>query len=227
MRYLIGFGLMGLAVVALLLFISGSPLVTPIQAAIACSSDEQFGQVEGGRSCDSFGRNCGTAFAYVCTNAEGSARDVTVPVFGISAAAFIIPFIAGLFILIFGLYSRRPMVTATDWLGQPTQIQSSVHQEVAPGQFVLRQVGPTRVQNSTLVTMDGKQVDPTTLSPEINTKIQQAMAMLGTTLDSMPMATEQTDLAAQIEQLQEARDKGLISGEEYERLRKAILDKLT
>jgi hypothetical protein len=226
MRLLIGFGLMGLAVVALLLFISGSPLVTPIQAAIVCSSDEQFGQVEGGRSCDSFGRNCGTAFAYVCTNAAGTDREVTVPVFGVSAAAFIIPFIAGLFILIFGLYSRRPRVTATDWLGQPTQIQSSVYEEVAPGKVSLRQVGPTRVSSSSVVMVNGKPVDPATLSPAINAQIQQAMAMLGTTMESMPTADGQPDLAAQLEQLTEARDKGLISSEEYARLRQAILDKL-
>jgi hypothetical protein len=87
-------------------------------------------------------------------------------------------------------------------------------------------VGPTRVSSSSVVMVNGKPVDPATLSPAINAQIQQAMAMLGTTMESMPTADGQPDLAAQLEQLTEARDKGLISSEEYARLRQAILDKL-
>jgi hypothetical protein len=95
--------------------------------------------------------------------------------------------------------------------------------------------GTPVTSSATFVTVDGKQVDPSTLSPEQQAKIKQAFDMLGMQMpqtgnvisrppSSSPMSGE--DLVTRLQQLEAARNQNLISQEEYDRLRKEILNGL-
>jgi hypothetical protein len=223
MKIILGIGLMLVAFVAMTLFITENPAAAQLQQSLLCQPGEQIEQVTGGRSCDSFGRNCGTSFTYNCVNAAGTARDVTLPTIGLLVGSFAGPFVIGLLLLMWGILggvrraNRRVMTTATDWFGQTSNSGQ-------PGSgVVFKTIEPG--QTATFISMNGQPVNPGDLPPETAAKLQSVMNMLGTSMNAVN-STPQASLVAQLEQLQQARDKGLISQSEYDQLRQEILDKL-
>lgn len=105
-----------------------------------------------------------------------------------------------------------------------------------PGWFGdIQQTGPVTfssgtkepiVTHSSMVTVNGKQVNFGNLPADKAEQIKAAFGMMDQMLTPMVMTSGDGDLTDRLEELKEARDKGLITEDEYQQVRKAILDSL-
>lgn len=146
-----------------------------------------------------------------CINNENQRRDETVRWVVISAAAFVIPLLLGIFILNLRAFQMRRVVFNT-----------------APGvtvtHFSTSSSGSSPIEgleiNEGGIKFGGMEVRVDSLTPERVQALRQQM-------QSVVQNNGGDNLAGKLRQLQETRDAGLISGEEYERLRKEVLDNLT
>jgi hypothetical protein len=171
---------------------------------------------------------------YYCVNDTGARREVTVEGIGIGAIAFIFPFLFGLFLLLWGISgmirgrSRRmdevvgvPTASTFAGLGGPI---STPKVTTSTYEFDFDQPG----KSATVITMNGQQVTQADLPPETAQLVNQVLNNLGGMMNSASTWTMPTggDLTDKLRQLQDAKDKGLLSQDEYDRLRQEILDNL-
>jgi hypothetical protein len=227
-RIIIGVGLMVIAFVILFLFIGGpeNPLVANIMTALNCQPGERFVQVLGGYVYNSDGSS-GQEFNFYCQSEIGR-RDVTGQGVVEGIVGYLVPFLTGLGLTLTGSFAvtrRRsktavsakagftsPSSTQTDPFGNPINITD--FQADVTGQ-------PLHMPS--IITMNGKQTNFTDLPPETAQKIEQTLGKLGMMMTSGTFTMHSGDLSDKLQQLQEARDKNLITQEEYDRIRTEIL----
>jgi hypothetical protein len=181
--------------------------VVNFQNALFCNPNERYVEVLGGYVTDSFGRNRGRSFSAFCEDVEGKQRDVSGQSFAIMAGAFAVPFLAGLALcvgVLISAASRRAKVQGA----VPITVYSN-----QPGESF---------SHVSVVTVDGQQVN--SIPPEAAEVIQQMMSSFGATASQFASASN--DLTGKLRQLQEARDAGLITEAEFNRVRQQIMDKM-
>jgi hypothetical protein len=231
-RIFLGILLILAASLLLLSFIEGSPLANNLLTLLVCKPGEQFAQELGGNVGDAFGRNRGQELHYYCTNASGVQRDVTEGVIFAGIGGFILPLLLGLLFLLWGIFgiargrSRRadevvgvPTASTFTGFGQPSVTASTY-------EFNFDQPG----KSATVITMNGQQVSQSDLPHDTAQLVNQVLDNMGAMMNNVnPKVWTMTtggDLTDKLRQLQDAKDQGLISQDEYDRLRKEILDNL-
>ncbi|MCC6803144.1 MAG: SHOCT domain-containing protein [Anaerolineae bacterium] len=161
----------------------------------------------------------GTAFSMnvYCENTAEQREDVTGKWTLISIGAFLAPFLLGLLLFIVGI-TRRAMkatqqignlVTARSFGGSPQVMVTRYGSSSSPIEGLDINEGVLKV--------GGMEI------PLNNSSAQQVETFSRPTGQAAP---GETTLAARLRQLQEARDAGLISMDEYDRVRKEILDNM-
>lgn len=228
-------GIVLMVVAFIILFVSIDepmhPLFAQVMAAINCKPGETFGSELGGYVSDSDGSR-GRSVSFYCENSDKQRRDLSDGTNVILAmmGGFAVPFVVGLLLLISGSsgMKRRRMTRITNSLygGMPYTGFSSTPQNVTG--FTVDAQNPS-VRSATVITMNGQQVGAADLPPETAQMINQLLGGLTATIGdaNWMQAGNQGDLTEKLEQLKEALDKGLISAEEYDRLRKQILDTMS
>lgn len=159
----------------------------------------------------------GRSVAFYCQDSAGNQRDVTGTSIVIMIAAFVLPFLAGLALTMLGIFSltRRGMNAIFNSVGVDASAASP---------FMVRQP-ETSV---TYMQVDATDMNQTNLPPHVLQILQQMMQGVGTNVQ-MQGANPQAptgDLTSALRQVQSARENGLITEEEYLRLRQEILDKM-
>lgn len=161
----------------------------------------------------------GTAFSMnvYCENVQERREDVTGKWTLIGIAGFVVPFLLGLLLFIVGV-TRRAM--------KATQQMGSMF--ASGGSGGSPQVVVTRYSGSTSP-IEGIDLNDTMLKVggmEIPLGGYTAQPVETVRRSSGQPAPGETTLAAKLRQIQEARDAGLISTDEYDRLRQEILDSM-
>ena len=183
--------------------------IVNLQNALFCKPNERYVEVLGGYVTNSSGSSAGRSFSAYCENVEGQRREVTGRSFAIMAGAFAVPFLVGLVLCMVSLVA---LVNR----GKRTAMQS-----VVPISVFGSQPGESFSKVS-VVTVNGQPVD--NIPPEAAEVLRQVMGGFQTTASQF--ASGSNDLAGKLRQLQEARDAGLITEEEFSRLRQQIMDKM-
>lgn len=166
-------------------------------AAILCKPNERL-ERDLYQSTD----NDGTSYSMTptCINSERQREDVTGKWVLIGGGAFVFPFLIGMFLTISGASAVAKRRIANS-LGNPAY--TYVNTSGMPASGVEYKDGVLKV--------GGMQIKMDNLNPE-NIKAQ------------MGISTGGSDLTEKLRQLQEAKDNGLISSSEYDRMRQKILD---
>ncbi len=214
LRFIIGFGLIGVAVATLITILVGGTSIAPVKQVmnnLYCQPGETITQ----QSTRMYGNTYNITFA--CLNAQEVRRDVTGEVTISLIAVFTTLLFLGITFIVSG---ARGLVRS--------RIRSSIGNVTGFGQ--------PYTNTRTVITLDGKTVQGGSLSPQTQQQIQNALDMVGIKLDEMGHSNviggatltgnTPNDLTSRLKQLQEARDAGLISESEYTRLRQEILDSL-
>ncbi len=148
-----------------------------------------------------------------CVNSERQREDVTGRWVLIGAGGFVVPFLIGLFTLISSASAAAHRRT--------TQAFEAFSNNYSGADFAVMNTSSSNVQNIDFqdgaLSVNGFQVKLDGLTPE---KVQALKAQ-------MQAAAEGGDLTTKLRQLQDAKDKGLISSDEYDRLRQKILDDIS
>ncbi|MBZ0281964.1 MAG: SHOCT domain-containing protein [Anaerolineae bacterium] len=239
-RLLLGIGLMALSFIVLVMVMveSPNPMMTNVMTSLVCQPGETFVQEVGGTVNNSFNRPAGRSLAFYCENNEGQQRDVTGQAIGMMVAGFAVPFVAGLLLTIWGVYgmmrraAKRTFDQPADYMpgfgSSSTVFNMGGNNPVGTPTVITADSGPM-TRSGTVVTVNGKQVSTGDLPPETARIVNQLLGGMSSMMGDASQwttATDQNDLTDKLQQLQEARDKGLISTEEYDRLRRTILDSL-
>lgn len=146
----------------------------------------------------------GQEILFFCQDRQGRRRDITGIYIIAAIAGFIVPFLLGLFMVI-GSVRRMIAQAARQITGIPAGVPAGGRMSIPGGA-----VTPTR--RTAARDISG--------STNIDDYIQQAFNA------SQREIARGTDLASRLRKLDEARDAGLISGEEYRRAREKVLDSL-
>lgn len=238
LRLVLGIGLMAVSFVLLFMFIQAgdNKLASDILTALTCNKGEHFTQELGNTIFDSSSNTRGREFRFYCKT-ETTQRDVTAQGILIGIAGFVVPFLLGLGLLLAGIFAtvRSSIRRQTAGFSTPTFSNSTVQidpfgQPIDAQTFRMDMPGQTR--SSTVVTVNGQPGNLADLSPETAQMVQQMLGGLGTVMkmsnfDQQAQTPLQGDLTDKLQQLQEAKDKNLITQEEYDRMRKDILDQLS
>lgn len=230
-RVILGILLTVAAFFLLFSFIDGSPTVQNLITVLVCKPGEQFVEERGDTVGDAFGRNRGQELAYYCANQVGGQRDVTEGVIFVAIGSLVIPLLLGVVFIISGIVgmvrgARRRAVSSV--VGNPASFGGFDAQRKTPFvstyEFDFRQPG----QSATVVTMNGKQISPSELPNDTAQLVNEVLSNLGGIMDNAQTWTPTTggSLTEKLQQLQDAKDKGLISQDEYDRLRQEILDNM-
>ncbi|NWG17718.1 MAG: SHOCT domain-containing protein [Chloroflexi bacterium] len=208
-RLILGIVLMVVSVIVMIFMLqdpAGQPALADLFKDLHCGAGETVRQTvsTGGGSPVTVN---GRGVFYACVNDAGTARDITDKVALTIGLGFATPFILGLLLLLSGIFgmvrgAARRAAGDMDTIGQPLVFQTG---------------GPGRT--TTVVTIQGGDIGQADLPQDAARVVQQM-------LDSMSgfAPTQGGDLTARLEEIKEALDKGLISQEEYDRLRRRILD---
>lgn len=240
-RLLLGIGLIAVGVAALVMGMAESPnsSITGLMTSVVCQPGETFVKEIGGAVNNSFNRPAGRSLAYYCEDNEGQQREVTEQAIVVLIAGFAVPFILGLGLAIWGVYGMmrsaakrsfdQPSSYVPGFSSTSTVFDLSGNQAIGTPTVITADSGPM-TRSATVVTMNGKQVSANELPPETAQLVNQLLggmnSMMGNASQWTTVADDQKDLTDKLQQLQEARDKGLISTEEYDQMRKTILDSL-
>ncbi len=217
MRFLIGILLIVVALIVLFGIIV-IPVLPPTEddaninnylQTLLCDPGEKFVR-EQYQTRDSDG--IGYSMTPYCINSERQREDVTGKWVLYGGGGFTVFFLIGLVMLIAGASS-----TARRRTGQPFQ---SIPNSYGGTDFAMFNAGGSNPKNidfqDGVLKVNGFEIKMDGLTPE---KIQAMKAQM--------QADGGGDLTAKLRQLQEAKDNGLISSSEYDRLRQKILDDVT
>ncbi len=148
-----------------------------------------------------------------CVNSERQRQDVTGKWVLYGAGGFVVPFLLGLFIVIAGTSAAARRRTGQVFQAFPNSYGGT--------DFAMFNAGGSNPKNidfqDGVLKVNGFEINMGNLSPE---KIDALKAQMQT-------FSSGGDLTTKLKQLQEAKDKGLISTDEYDRLRQRILDDVT
>ena len=231
-RIFLGIILIGIAVVALLILAvlpvlpgtNDNPAVLNFFAGILCEPGERA-EIEVRVTTDREGT--GYTPYTTCIGREGERTDASGKHLVIVLAAFTIPFLIGLFMIIFNANRARREITDTWQSGQDVvkvmqegfkAANASAASFSTSGFF-----GSPQIElKDGVLKVDGVEIPMQGLSADQLKAFQTTSpVMMGGT-----MQTSAGNLAAKLKELQEARDAGLITSEEFDRLRQEILDNL-
>jgi len=210
---LIGIILMAFAMVILFMSISNAPQTTAISQALVCEPGEKYSEALG-RSVYSGTESMGREFFAYCEG-DGSRREVTPQAFLVKAGMFAIPFVGGLLLFIVGIFVMT-------WRGTRSIMKQVVTASSTGNPVVVTRSG----QPVSRVIINGKAVDQ--MPADIDQMLKGFFGddfQAGSTGNIAP-AQGSGNLADRLRQVQEARDAGLISKEEFERVRQQILDSM-
>lgn len=218
LRIILGFAFIGIAVAVLVTLLVGTevPPINQIMASLFCETGEAF-------TVSSTRLNSNTYnMTYACTIAGESKRDVTPDVVLLVVIVFSAVVIIGIGFMIAGArgLARGKIRAATNAVG-----------------FDLPMNQPfTRSTSSTVITLDGKTVQASDLPPETARQLNDMLNLAGMKLDALTRdqvvsgtsvgSGMTSDLTSRLKQIEQARDAGLITEDEYSRLRREILDSL-
>ncbi len=236
LRLLLGILLMGASFVLLFMFIadpSENSLAQQVQTALHCQPGETFVQ-ELGRYIDNFGTSSdGRELTYYCEDAEGERRDVTGEGVITIMAGFAVPFVLGLLFLLWGIFAifwkvmRKLSENVVGTMG------GGVMPSNQPQMFYTDVSGQPRTTSTSVYTVNGQPMNAADIPPEKMEQIQNVLKTFGMNVPQSgvmstmnPNADAGANLVAQLKQLEDARNQNLITQEEYDRLRKEILDKM-
>jgi hypothetical protein len=159
-----------------------------------------------------------------CIGREGERIDASGKHFGVGIISFTVPFLIGLFMTIAGAKSRSQPSPQTMWKegsipheGFTTGVVSSSSSFSSGTSF---NPSPKVEVKDGVLNVDGLEIRMDGLKPEHLHVFQGQSPLI------MSGGSGASTLAAKLKEIQEARDAGLISSEEYDRLRAEILDKL-
>jgi|GEM_PF-3330313 len=229
MRKLFGVLLILVAIAALLVLVvvpmlpgsNDNPAVPNFMGSILCEAGERA-EIEVVFTTD----NDGTGYTpyTTCIGREGQRTDASGKHLGIAVIAFVVPFLIGLFTLIFSPRRlRREVTDAWDIGGEVVQTARSVFGEVktVSGGFTSGFGSPQVEVKDGLLNVDGVEIRMDGIRPD-QVKLFQGVSagMMGGS------ASSASSLAERLKEIQEALNAGLISQAEYDRLRQEILDKL-
>jgi hypothetical protein len=214
--FILGIILMIISMVLLFEVIEeNSPLTLQLVAIFNCGQGEKATQELGSYIAGRGGR----PVSFACVNAQGEERDVSIPGFFSMMSAFLVPFLAGMALTASGVRSAARS-------GVSKLAGTVLNTSAGSGQaFTFTTSNPGSVVIN----------DAQNLTPEQQAKMQQAMNMLDKMMPgvSIGMANQgavnqgtagSTNLTARLQELENARQQGLITPEEYTRLRQQILD---
>jgi hypothetical protein len=237
-RLFLGFLLIGAAIVTIFVLISAANDTSSngLFKSLVCQPGEKFTEVLGDYITDSNGGR-GRQTNYYCDNGDGGRRDVTFSVFGIIFAAFGIPLVAGILMMIWGGFAlaRRQRNAILSMVGNAVSggfvpSGTTVNFGTAPitpapsdpnNPFPFDQPG-VPVRTATVFTINGQQVAPAQLNPQMAQLVQQVLSGLNVGMSHMDWS--KIGLSERLQQLQDARSKNLITEEEFQRLRQHLLD---
>ncbi|MEO8613490.1 MAG: SHOCT domain-containing protein [Chloroflexota bacterium] len=234
-RIVLGILLMFIAFAALFLIVllptmqPESPFVLNMLASIACDPGQKA-EVEVRVSHDNEGN--GYTPILTCIGREGERIDASDKHLSISVITFIVPFLLGLFLVIIGAGRNRRKTPKTVWMpgSNPQQVgfsggAASSSSTFSSGGTVFNTSSPKIEVKDGVLNVDGIEIRMDGLKPE-HLKMFEGMSTPIVMSSSMSTSGAAT-LAAKLKEIQEARDSGLITNAEYDKLRQEILDKLT
>lgn len=199
----------------LFFFIAGTdnPATAEILESLHCKQGETIVQHLGAYSYSPTSGG-GRSVTYGCQIEPGQERDVTGPVVLTLIAGFTIPFLSGLFLLMFGIFRSV-------W-----KFTRGITQGVTQYAMKSGTTFPNPVMESHVIDLRGNQNwDNADIPPQAKQVIDNLfgnMAQMGTTMAAGNSTS--VNLSDKLAQLDEARNKGLINDIEYQQARKAILD---
>lgn len=145
----------------------------------------------------SFSGTQNSTSVWFCDDGEGNEREITAQIGLTAAGAFVVPFLIGLFMIMYGAWSIQRNFTR--------KVMSSVGID----------------NDMQIYSMKGANLSNANLSPEQQAQAQKILQSLS---KASGVPANSSTLAERLKQLEEARDQGLISSAEYQRTRQAILD---
>lgn len=220
------------------------PILMNIQGALFCPAGQTYGHDR-----SSYSVRPGETFLALesyCVNEDGDqiafTQEQDSQRLVVSALSFVIPFLIGLFLVIFSLSSaaRSPaaLASAASVVGRPIVVQPSPGGGGQPGFTVQRSVQTLDMSDQSLDTI--KQMTGFDIQRDADGSVRIQMpgmdeAMTFNQSSDQPLVFSATSsnlgnssgtLADRLKQLDQARDQGLLSAEEYEKLRQSILNSL-
>jgi hypothetical protein len=231
LRIVLGILLMVIAFGALFLFVllptmaPDNPFTLRLLETFVCDSGQKA-EVQVRVTHDSDGT--GYTPILTCIGREGERIDASGKHFGIGMITFIVPFLIGLFLVIVGAGRNRRSAPQTQWMpgSNPVGFSSgavSSSSSFSSGGTVFNTSSPKIEVKDGVLNVDGIEIRMDGLKPEHLQFFEGKSPIVMST--SMGMSGAVT-LAAKLKEIQEARDSGLITSEEYDKLRQEILDKL-
>jgi hypothetical protein len=232
---------MAISFVALFFFtaapasVNNNEPVTAFKNSLFCNPGEVYDE-QLGMTVYSGTRSMGREFTAYCVDDEtGTERDVTGRSFAIMAGSFAVPFVLGLLLSLVGFTAginraaRR--ITRGAMQGQFATLNDfskswGQTQDNQPVRVYTRGGQSPNSPQVTVVSTEGRGLDD--LPPQAADMVRQMMAGFGATAEQASNFNMPTggDLTERLRQLQEARDQGLISEQEFQRIRQQILDSL-
>lgn len=215
MRILAGVLLIVAGLVALFAIIV-IPVLPPTQnnasidnflAALVCKPNEKLVREQYQRS-DS--RGTSYSMTPYCVNSERQREDVTAKWALMGMGGFLVPFFIGLGLLIWGLTraAKRRIETQMGSAFGDTGFTVMDARGTIQKQISFQDGG---------LKINGIDIQLDSLTPEKIEALKQQLRSV----------TGQGDLASKLKQIQDAKDQGLISSDEYDRLRQHILDDMS
>jgi hypothetical protein len=225
-RIIPGLLLIAIGAVAFGIIVTGAttnPTVSALLARAYCQPGDTLRQVN---NSESWLRVNNRYVSFLCSG-DGREADVTLPVFFTMFGTLCIPLTLGILLVVAGAVAgskRRLQETlANQVVTSPDGKTVTILGE--PYNLVGTQQGQTR--SGPVISVTHSSVPLQDLPPEKMQQIQDAINMaMGAAGQSWQMPKDDTDLADRLAQIKEARDKGLVTEEEYQALRKAILDRM-
>ena len=194
--------LLGLAVLPVI-FENNSTLMD-LQETVYCSNGETFVQ-DFHTQTDLRGTVRGGQI--YCVDASGNQRNVTGKAFLYAGVGFAVPFVVGLLLLIGG----SAALTGSGVRGVLKRAKTQPTTSGAP---------------PLVVRMNHTGTAPRDFSPENPEEFQQLFDVIAQQADRAGINSANDTLSERLRQLEDARSANMISSEEYERLRREILDNM-
>jgi hypothetical protein len=192
--------------------LQSNPTIIAAKNSLFCEPGERYVEDIGALISGSGTRAFGRELTIYCEDSEGQQRDVTTQAVTTIIGAFGLPFGLGLTLTLVG-----GIVAFAGWTrrlagGAMSNVPVTVYSNT-PGQGVK--------YTTTTIRMNDQEIPA-----EAAEVIKQVMAGFQASAESFQADGSNDTLVAKLRQLEEARDAGLISAIEYDRMRQQILDSM-
>jgi hypothetical protein len=205
---ILGIVLMAVAI-GLLLFMTTqiqSERFGDLMTRLYCTEKEHFTVWQGAYEYDSFRRSGGYPTAFYCETEDGEQRDISGNVVLAMIVSFVVPFLLGLFMLMggIGLMVKRGVSGLMKNVGNLQTVRSQ----------------------STVIDLRQGTTGYDSLAPDMKQMVDSLRQGFGGQVGSQVNVNHGGSLTERLSQLEDAYRQGLISKDEYDKARAAILDKM-